>query len=141
MTFAELIESARAYLGMFDYDHYPTCFQKFEADIRPLFDALTEENSEALAGTLIEDLSRCRTSLPRRAQRDAAFEQKQVLGLFLSPAAQRHSSAAQDFSARLHALWCREYPRNSYLEGNYEQILNGFSANLFGLPLGKYKNR
>lgn len=141
MTFAELIDNACAYLGMFDYDQYPACFQQFERDIQPLFDAVTEENSRDLAETLIAELAERRTSLPRRAQKDAAFEQKQVLGLFLSPAAQRHSEAAQVFSEQLRALWCAAYPRNTYLAGTYEQLMKGFDANLLGLPLRKSKKR
>ncbi len=141
MTFAELIESARSYLGQFDYDHYPDCFQRFEADAGPLFDALTEDNSQALAAELVAELAARCSSLPRRAQRDAAYEQKRVLCLFLSPAAERHSQAARTFAERLQALWCRQYPRNTYLLGNYERIMEGFDANMLGLPLRKSRKR
>ena len=141
MTFAELVESARPYLAAFDYDHYPDSFRQFEADAGPLFDALAEKSGPELAAELVADLAARRSSLPRRAQRDAAFQQKQVLGLFLSPAAQRHSEAAQAFAERLRELWCAQQPRNGYLMGNYEQIMKGFDANLLGLPLRKSKKR
>ena len=141
MTFAELISSARPYLETFDYDHYPDCFQRFEADSKSLFDALTGENGQALAATVVSDLAALRAPMPRRAQRDALFEQKQVLCLFLSPAAQRHSEQAKAFADQLRTLWCQQYPRNTYLIGTYEQLMKGFDANLLGLPLRKSKKR
>ena len=141
MTFAELIETARAYLGVFDFDHYPDCFRRFEADAKPLFDALSEDGGQEEASSLVAELARRRASLHRRACRDAAYEQKQVLCLFLSPAALRHSKAAQAFSERLRSLWCEQQPRNTYLSGSYEQIMKGFDANLLGLPLRKSRKR
>ena len=141
MTFFELIETARTYLRVFDYDHYPACFARFEEDAAPLFDGLAAENSETQAAALVEALSAACSSLPRRAQRDAAFEQKQVLGIFLAPAARRHSEKAHAFSEQLQALWCARHPRNTYLLGTYEQIMKGFDANLLGLPLRKSKKR
>ena len=141
MTFAELIENARPYVGIFEYDHYPDCFQRFEADAKPLFDALARQNGQDLAAELVAELAERRAPLPRRAQKDAAYEQKQVLCLFFSPAAQRHSEAARAFAEQLQALWCGQYPRNAYLVGTYEQILKGFDANLLGLHLRKSKKR
>lgn len=135
MTFAELIEGGRKYLGAFDYDHYPDCFVRFEADAGPLFDGLTAENSRELAEALVEALALCRSALPRRAQKDAAYEQKRVLCLFLSPAARRHSEAALAFAEQVRTLWCREQPRNGYLVGTYEQIMQGFDVNFLGMTL------
>ncbi len=141
MTFAELIASAGAYLDEFDYDHYPDHYRRFEADSRPLFDALTAENGPALAAALAADLAAGWAKLPRRARRDAAFRDKQVLSLFLSPAARQHSAEAHAFAEALRALWCERYPGNAYLAGTYEQIMKGFDANLLGLPLRKSKKR
>ena len=141
MTFSELVSSARAYLNEFDYDRYPENFRRFEADAKPLFDALTTEKSAALAAATVADLAACLASLPWRARRNAAFEDKQILGLFLSPAAQRHSKTAAAFSEQLRVLWCGQYPRNIYLASTYEQIMKGFDANLLGLPLRKSKKR
>lgn len=141
MTFAELTESARPYLTVFDYDHYPDCFRQFEADAKPLFDTLTGESGPALAAALVTDLAQLRLVLPRRAQKDAAFEQKQVLGLFLSPAARRHSATALAFTEEVRRLWCEMYPKNGYLAGDFEQIMKGFDANLLGLHLRKSKKR
>jgi|GEM_PF-2204652 len=139
MTFWELIESGRPYLNQFDFDRYPACFARFEADAGPLFAALTGADLGPRAEELVQALARQRAGLPRRAQRELAFAQKQVLGLFLAPAALRHSPAAQAFSERLQALWCAEQPRNVYLLSTYEQIMKGFDANLLGLPLRKSK--
>ena len=141
MTFSELIETARPYLGVFDYDRYPDCFRQFEADAKPLFDGLTEETVSEPAAALVAALAERRSALPRRAQREAAFQQKQVLGLFLAPAARRHSPAALAFAEQVRQLWCRAYPQNTFLLGTYEQIMKGFDANLLGLPLRKSKKR
>ena len=141
MTLAEPVAAARPYLDQFDYDHYPENFRRFEADAGPLFDALREETDAALATDLIGDLSAAWDALPRHARKDAAFRDKQVLSLFLSPAARRHSEEAAAFCETLRALWCAKYPRNAYLAGDYEQILKGFDANLLGLPLRKSKKR
>ncbi len=135
MTFIELIEDGRKYLGAFNYAQYPDCFSRFEADARPLFDGLTEETGREAAETLVKELALCRMSLPRRTQKDAAYEQKQVLCLFLSPAAQRHSATALSFAEQLRTLWCREQPRNGYLLGTYEQIMQGFDVNFLGMTL------
>lgn len=137
MTFIELIEDGRKYLGAFDFDHYPDCFSRFEADAGPLFDGLTADNSREVAETLVKELALCRSSLPRRAQKDAAYEQKQVLCLFLSPAARRHSATALSFAEQLRTLWCREQPKNGYLLGTYEQIMRGFDVNFLGMTLRK----
>ena len=75
MTFAELIEDGRKYLGVFNYAQYPDCFSRFEADAKPLFDGLTEETGRELAEALVKELARCRAALPRRAQKDASYAQ------------------------------------------------------------------
>ncbi len=141
MTLAELVAAARPYLDQFDYDHYPENFRRFEAAAGPLFDALGEEPDAALAAGLIGDLSAAWAALPRRDRKDAAFRDKQVLSLFLSPAARRHSEGAAAFCEILRNLWCAQFPQNAYLSGDYEQILKGFDANLLGLPLRKSKKR
>ena len=125
MNFAELISASRTYLSCFDYDHYPACFQAFENDAAPLFDALEGGRAE----------------LPRKVQKTAAEEEKQVFALFLAPAALRRGGAAQTFSEALCRQWNTRYPRNTFLAGNYETILKGFDSNLLGLPLRKSKFR
>ena len=141
MTFADLIASAHAWLAQFDYDHYPDNFRAFEAAAGPLFDALEAGDAAAQADALITQLEQRRQALPRRAQKEAAYRDKQVLALFLSPAAQRRSEAARAFSETLCARWTQRYPRNPYLLGDYEQIMKGFDANLLGLPLRKSNKR
>lgn len=141
MTFFELIENARAYLAVFDYDNYPVCFQRFEGDAKPLFDGLGEENSRSLAAALVEELAQRQAALSWGAKRRLADEHKRVLSLFLTPAAQRHSKGALAFAEQVRTLWGERYPRNGYLLGTYEQIMKGFDANLLGLPLRKSKKR
>ena len=137
----DALRSARAYLACFDYDHYPACFAAFERSCAPDFAALTEENAAAEAEAIIASLSADWEALPRRERKDAAFRDKQVLALFLSPAAARSGGQAEAFSRLLRERWTARFPRNGYLPGDYETILKGFDANLLGLPLRKSKQR
>lgn len=141
MDLAELISTSRSYLSCFDYDHYPACFQTFEQDCSPILAALEGADLESAATQLIDTLERRRAELPRRAQKTAAEEEKRVLALFLSPAAERLGGAAADFVQILCRQWNKRYPRNIFLAGNYETIMKGFDANLLGLPLRKSSKR
>lgn len=141
MTFAQQISAAREYLSRFDYDNYPLCFQTFEADCAPLFDALADADPEQAAQALLRDLEERRAALPRREQKSAAEEEKRVLALFLSPAALRHGEAASAFAEALCRLWNARYPRNTFLTGSYETLMKGFDSNLLGLPLRKSRRR
>ena len=75
MNFAELISASRTYLSCFDYDHYPACFQAFENDAAPLFDALEGADPEGAASALIDALEGGRAELPRKVQKTAAEEE------------------------------------------------------------------
>ena len=141
MELAELILNSREYLSCFDYDHYPACFQAFEEAFAPLAEALGALGPEQAAEALTEELARRRADLPRRQQKTAAEEEKQVLALFLSPAAARLGGFSLCFSEALMRRWNALYPRNTYLAGDYETILKGFDANLLGIPLRKSKRR
>lgn len=141
MDLAELIVSSEAYLSCFDYDHYPACFQAFEAESSAFFEGLTESGTEQAAAALLRELERRRALLSRREQRRAETDEKQVLALFLAPAAARHSELARSFAETLRLAWNARYPRNTFLLGSYETILKGFDANLLGLPLRKSKAR
>lgn len=141
MDLAELISASRSYLACFDYDHYPACFQSFEADCAPLLAALEGSDPEAVAAQLIDTLERRRAELPHRAQKTAAEEEKRVLALFLAPTAERLGGGAADFVQVLCRQWNARYPRNTFLAGNYETIMKGFDANLLGLPLRKSSKR
>ena len=137
MDFSELITSAHVYLTQFDYDHYPECFREFEVSCAPLFVRLESSSIQEAASELIKQLEEKNKILPKRIRKENAFQDKQVLALFLSPAAERASETAAIFSAELRNQWNQKYPRNSYQGGSYEQIMKGFDANLLGLPLRK----
>ena len=123
MDLAELIVSFREHLSRFDYDHYPSCFQAFEAECAPFIMQLEVVNPEQAAVELIDALERRRAVLPFRQQKHAAEEEKQVLALFLSPAAAHLGGFAVSFAEKLNAEWNARYPRNTYLIGSYEKIL------------------
>ena len=141
MDFAELISASRSYLACFDYDHYPTCFETFEKDCAPLLAALEGADLEDTAARLIDTLDRRRAELPRKAQKLAAEEEKRVLALFLSPAAERLGGTAENFAQILCRQWNARYPKNPFLAGSYETIMEGFSFSLLGLPLRKSRQR
>lgn len=144
MTFTDLILSAHPYLDEFDYDHYPEHFHAFEKQFSLIFDLFSTENGAAIkekANSLIEQLEARREELPRRERKDAVFRDKQVLALFLFPAAERLSPLAKEFADELREQWNRKYPRNTFLGGSFDQIMKGFDANLLGLPLRKSRKR
>ena len=137
MGFANLIVSSRSYLDRFNYDEYPVCFAEFAAMAEPLFAALSESDPEHSADILIRELERRCCSLPKREKKKAAEQDKQVLALFLTPAAIRSGNTAAAFAQLLCDKWNGAYPRNRYYPGDYDTIMKGFDANLLGLPLRK----
>ena len=139
MDLAELIISSKAYLSCCDYDHYPSCFQSFEAESKGFFETLKESEIKQTAAALILELERRRSLLPRREQKRAAMDEKLVLALFLAPAAALHGDLARSFAESLMREWNARYPRNTFLLGSYETILKGFDAKFLGLPLRKSK--
>ena len=145
VAFRQLIRSAHPYLSCFDYDHYPECFSRFEEAAGPIFRQFTEVSPADADGSRAEEavmsLSQDYGSMPRREQKEISFRDKQVLALFLVPAAMRAGDAAADFARKFNACWNTKFPRNTFLVGNYETIMKGFDANLLGLPLRKSKKR
>ena len=139
MDLSELIIASRAYLEQFDYDHYPACFAAFEAQCAPFFASLEERDVQAAAAELLTRLEERCAALPRRARSSALDRDRQVLALFLAPAAARSTARAAAFADTLREQWNTKYPRTQYLGGSFEQILKGFDANLLGLPLRKSK--
>lgn len=142
-AFKELIRSAHPYLDSFDYDHYPANFAQFEAAAEPLFQKLPEPPAEiaAQAASFVKRFAEDYAALPRREQKEISFRDKQVLALFLAPAALRAGEEAAAFARELCANWKVQFPRNPFLVGEYETIMKGFDANLLGLPLRKSKRR
>ena len=141
MDIAARILAARTDLRQFDYDHYPACFAAFEADCRDYFGALELSGAEAAAAGVLRDLEERRAALPRREQKASLEQERQVLALFLSPAAARYGEAAAAFSRALREQWLGLHPRLPYQLGDFDAILRGFDANLLGLPLRKSKRR
>ena len=141
MDFADLIVSSRSYLDRFNYDEYPICFAEFSAAADPLFEALSEADINSGADRLIDELDRRHNALPARRKKAAADQDKQVLALFLTPAAIRRGNNAAEYARVLCERWNLRHPQNRYYLGDYETILKGFDANLLGLPLRKSRKR
>lgn len=139
MYFADLIESFREELSHFNAHGYPLSFERFEEQASPFFEAL--EAPEEEARLLIDELSvRC-DSLPRRAKKEVLHQEKLVLALFFSPAAERRGGTAMFFAAEVNRLWNAKYPRYTFLLGRYDTIIQGFEASILGIPLKNYKRR
>ena len=145
---AELIAGSRPYLDLFDYDHYPDCFSAFSRASEAFFSGLEGMNKDELlstAGSLISRLEAGWQGLSRSDAKEIPRRDKQVLALFLTPAAIEYAShhagqnAAADFADALLSAWNAKFPRNTYLAGDYRDIMEGFDANLLGLPLRKSK--
>ena len=132
MSLTELILSARAYLSSFDYDHYPDSLSEFETACAPYLAGPSEDPEQ-----LVANLARAWEELPKKESKTAAFEIKQVLALFLSPAACRIGGAAREYAGSVCEVWNKKFPRNTYLMGEYDKIMKGFDHNLLGLPLRK----
>ncbi len=136
MELTRLIVSSRAYLNCFDYDHYPDCLETFEKAAAPLLSVSVSDPE-----LLIDELERIYADLPRRERKEAAIKDKQVLALYLSPAALRIGNGAEAYARLLCEKWNQHYPRNRYIVGDYDTIMKGFDANLLGLPLRKSSRR
>lgn len=139
MELCDLILATLPALESFSYSGYPPAFAAFEQEAAPFFDSLRAVEVEARAASLITELEKVRGPLGRREAKKRAGKEKQVLALFLAPAAQRYGEAAQRFAEELSRLWNARYPRNRFYPGSYETIMKGFDANLLGLPLRKSK--
>lgn len=139
MELCDLILETMPALPSFSYSGYPPAFAAFEQEAVPLFAALRAEEAKAQAAALIAALETARSPLGRREARERAKKEKQVLALFLAPAARRHGEAAQRFAEELSRQWNARYPRNHFYPGSFEAIMKGFDANLLGLPLRKSK--
>jgi hypothetical protein len=103
--------------------------------------AAAEDDLTRAAEALLRELDGARAALPRRERRAALDADRQVLALFLSPAALRRGESAAAFAGELCRLWRQEQPRAPYYCGEYEAIMKGFEANLMGLPLRKTRRR
>ena len=144
IPFSELLSSSFEYADRFDYDNYPVCFEAFRKKAEPFFDqlaTLSDTEVSALADRLIGELTAEYETLPRREQKETLQKTKQVLALFFTPAAEKHSAEAQRLAAVFLERWTQRFPRYSYLPGNYEKLMEGFAINRMGLPLLKARRR
>ena len=169
MRLSELVLSSRYMLERFSYDDYPGCFGEFCAAAEGFFASLGESmpeggapaeaseaacaeaadmqpgsgaaGLEAAADALMDELEEALAALPKREHRDAAFECKQILALFLTPAAPRFGEEAEAFAKILNDRWNARYPGNRYLPGSYESIMKGFDSDTLGITLRKSKKR
>ena len=141
MDLADLISRTRGELSVFDYDHYPDSFARFERAAADFFGDLGEDDCDAAAEALIAGLEDGWSRLSRKERKTAEQEDKQVLAYFLAPAARRCGGPAVSFAEILSRKWNARYPRNPFYPGDFDVILKGFDANLLGLPLRKSKKR
>ena len=137
MDISSLILAYLPRLAEFSFSGYPPAFSDFEREAAPFFASLHETDAEQRAEQLIEELEAGRKSLSRRESTARAEREKNVMALFLAPAAMRFGSPAAAFAEELSRLWNTRYPRNRFYPGSYETIMKGFDANLLGLPLRK----
>ena len=143
---AALVTRSRPYLDCFDSDHYPDCFSTFCRESEAFFIGLEDSSGTGLqsaAASLADLLEKGWQELPRSAAKETSRRDKQVLALFLVPAAIEYSArhagreAAAAFADALMSVWNARCPRNTFLAGDYRSIMEGFDANLLGLPLRK----
>ena len=139
MDFCELIESYREELPHFNAHDYPVSFCRFKEQAAPLFDAL--ETPEMEASLLVDELVKRCDHLSRRVKKEVLHQDKLVLSLYFSPAADRHGGTAMVFAAEVNRLWNASFPRNRFLLGRYEDIMRGFEASILGIPLKNYERR
>ena len=137
MDISSLVLAYLPRLDEFSYSGYPPAFSAFEKEAVPFFASLHETDAGQRAEQLIEALEAGRKSLRRRESKARAEREKNVLALFLAPAALRFGGPAAAFAEELSRLWNARYPRNRFYPGEYETIMKGFDANLLGLPLRK----
>ena len=133
MRLAELVRESHDYLDRFEYDEYTERFPVF----RKKFEEIILNNDERDPMQLIKDLGGKMSGASRREQRDLVYKDKQVLALYLTPAALDIGGEAAIFAEELCRAWSANYPKEKYSPGTYEVILKGFDSNLLGLPIRK----
>ena len=125
---AALVIRSRPYLDCFDNDHYPDCFSTFCRESEAFFGGLEDSSDAGLksaATSLADLLEEGWQGLTRSAAREMSRKDKQVLALFLVPAAieysARHagSEAAAAFADTLMSVWNTRFPRSTFLAGDY----------------------
>lgn len=138
MDFVELITSSHEYLDYFTYGNYPVCFSEFATKAAPLFASI--EDPEEKAAECLKQMQEHYQTLSKRELNDQSFLDKQVLALFLSPAAKNQGEKTSAFSRKLAELWNAAYPKNKYIPGTYDGIMDGFEINILGIAMRRPRN-
>lgn len=136
MSFVDLLESFREELVHFNAQAYPFSFKRFEDSASPFFESLSNPAMEACA--LIDEMERRCNSLSRKEKREALYQDKMVLTLYVAPASERRKGAALSFAEELCRQWNARFPKNTFKLGRYEDIMHGFEGSIFGLPLSLF---
>ena len=140
-SFAERIAASGGYLLKFNGNEYPACFREFEEMCAPYFSALEPGGPAGAAEDLVAALAAQLEALPKRERKAAAERLQRLLALYVTPAAARHSELAGAFAVELQERWNRSFPKNRFLCGDYEKIMEGFNATFLGIPLKDYRRR
>ncbi len=139
MDFVELITSSREYLDYFTYGNYPACFSEFTVKAAPLFASI--DDPEQAAAECFEKMQEYYKTLSKRDLKELPFLDKQVLALFLSPACFKQGEKTGVFAKKLAELWNAAYPKNRYIPGIYDEIIDGFEINILGIAMRRPKNQ
>lgn len=135
MNFVELITSSRGLLDRFSFDLYPDSLSEFTVKAAPLFSSI--EDPEAAAAECLAKMQEYYGTLTRKELKELPFLDKQVMALFLGPAAKKQGETTQRFIEKLSAIWNETYPKNRFFPGDFDEIMKGFDANLLGIPMRK----
>lgn len=140
MHATDLVGEYRPYLDHFNRREYPVFFERYQTAARPFFDALSPEDVEAEADALLDRLAEGWSAKRRPLQRELAkTDDKQLLTLFLLPAALAHGSeGASAFAEALTRRWKERWPKSVLLAGTFEEIQEGFPRgfHIGGITIG-----
>lgn len=139
MKLSDLIISSAAYIGEFDYDHYPSNFEKFKTELSTLLSETDSEDFGSLVSAAINEIDEHIASLPFRAKNSSRHDIKQVMALFAVPSGAVLGDKGIKFGDELMNQWNSRYKKFSFIRGDFDTIMKGFDANLLGLPLRKSK--
>lgn len=142
----ELIEAYRPYLRHFNRKEYPDYFARYRSAAEPFFDALEPEAAEMAASALLDKLEGDWAARRWGTREMAREDDKQLVALFLLPAALAHGSqAAAVFAEALVRQWNERWPKSGLLAGSFEEIQAGFPRGFhiggitFSLPTRREK--
>lgn len=140
MRSVDLIDDYRRYLEHFNRKEYPAFFEQYQAAARPFFDTLSPEDADVEASSLLDRLAEGWGTRRGSIRRELAkADDKQLLALFLLPAALAHGSeGASAFADSLTRQWRERWPKSVLLAGSFEDIQAGFPTGftIGGITIG-----